>query len=477
MSEFSEKIKEVIKKSNLTMPYLSEMCGLSVPNLYKICQGKRLPKEKDKIIALIEALQCPKSEEISLIKKYQIELLGKNEYCCLETVRELLSKVGRKEHVGMYYYGKAMDPDINVLLGKTECIRYVQQMLMQETEENPGGIVKIIGGENNDYLLESIRFVFMNSETVCRHIVRLDSKSVPESDLRNIRLVASILPSALCGSSYCPFYFYEYGKVKNNKIQLFHSTVILRNKVILLLDDYDKAVILKSSEQIELMNQVFDSYLEDSIPMVRHVDDLYHWQKLIGKMETENRKRVPYVLESMACTMSVMDESFIQNHVAEHTPEAEQALKKYMDEITAIRKDREVCYSTKSGLFDFAATGRIEYIPEKLYTPLTVGERIEILEKMKESWQENNKYYILNDSRFSVSDHLFVAAISESENIIGYYTGQERFSACLLDEKGIASWIYQFLRYLEDSDLVLSHEETIQLVDQVIYDLEQGRFQ
>ena len=136
MSEFSEKIRNAIKNSKLTMPYLSEMSGLSVPNLYKICQGKRLPKEKEKIFALIKALQCPKSEEMSLIKNYQIELLGRDEYFCLEAIQELLPRIGRKNGVGMYYFGETVQPDVDVLNGKVDCSRYLQYALMEEVKKN-----------------------------------------------------------------------------------------------------------------------------------------------------------------------------------------------------------------------------------------------------------------------------------------------------------------------------------------------------
>ena len=45
----------------------------------------------------------------------------------------------------------------------------------------------------------------------------------------------------------------------------------------------------------------------------------------------------------------------------------------------------------------------------------------------------------------------------------------------LLNEKGIASWIYQFLQYMEDSELVLDQEETMAYVDEVIRKLKDER--
>lgn len=45
MSEFSEAIKEEIKKSGQTLLYLSDASGLSLDHISKMRQGKRLPQD------------------------------------------------------------------------------------------------------------------------------------------------------------------------------------------------------------------------------------------------------------------------------------------------------------------------------------------------------------------------------------------------------------------------------------------------
>ena len=467
MSEFSEKIRIAIKNSKLTMPYLSEMSGLSVPNLYKICQGKRLPKEKEKILALLKALQCPKSEELSLIKNYQIELFGRDEYYCLEAVQGLLPRIGRKNGVGMYYFGESVQPEVDVLSGKVDCSCYLQYVLMEEVKKNEQGIVKIIGGEESSYLLESIPVIFQNSKTVCEHIFRLDSRSLPESDLKNVQLISSILPSLFGGFQYRPYYYYEYGRVKDNKIQLFHSAVLLPEQVILLTDNYDKAVILKAPDQIRMMEEMFTRLQEESISMIRHVEGLGNWQKMVEKLEGENRKRVPYILANHICALSALDEETLRRHMLTQTPEMEQVIQDFCMRMGQCEKDQAVRFSTKSGLMKFAQSGKVEYVPENYYTPLSL-ERIVVLEKLRENWGKNGNFYFLNESRFTISDFLFVEAYSESDSIIGYFENQTGFSMYLLNEKGIASWIYQFLQYMEDSELVLDQEETMAYVDEVI---------
>lgn len=471
MSEFSEKIRIAIKNSKLNMPYLSEMSGLSVPNLYKICQGKRLPKEKEKIFALIKALQCPKSEEISLMKNYQIEVFGRDEYFCLEAIQELLPCIGRKSSTGVYHLGETEYESEEVLNSRVDCSRYLQCALMDEVKKNGQGIVKIIGGEESSYLLESLPVIFQNSEVVCEHIFRLDSRSLPESDRKNVQLISEILPSVFSGFQYRPYYYYEYGRVKDNKIQLFHSAVILPEQIILLTDNYDKALILKSPEQRQMILDIFERLKEESISMIHRVKGLVGWQKLLAKMEGENRKRTPYIMANNIYTLALLEEETFRVHIVEKTPAMELNLKYFYGWLKQYESEPVVRFGTKSGLLKFVQTGKVEYLPEHMYTPLTVNERIGVLKKLKETINHNQPFYFLNESRFVISDSLYVMAYSESDSMIGYLEKKDDFSLYLLNETGIASWLYQFLRYLEDSELVLEREEVREYVDEMLEQL------
>lgn len=469
MSEFSEKMKDAIKKSRLTMPYLSEMCGLSVPNLYKICQGKRLPKEKDKMIALIQALQCPKSEELSLIQEYQIELFGKNEYYCLMTIHELFSRIGKIEKTG--FFPSLDDPvyEPAVLHGKSECSSYLQQSLISEIQQERPEMIKIIGGEGNSYFLDSIQTVFSNSGAECCHILRLDSRSTPGSNLANLQLMAKVLPTAYSNRSYHPLYFYEYGKVRANRIQLFHSAVILRGQAMLFIDNCDKAIVIRDTEQLEFLGKLFDALQADSTPMVRHVSGLDGWERTLEKMAPDNRKRAPYLLQWDICALSVVDIDLLRRYIC--APELESAARKLLERRKLPAKGPAVCYISKAGFDDFVRTGILGQLPEGTCEPLEPADRLLVLERIKDKWKAEKKLCFLNESRFDISRHLFVENFSESDSLIGFMEKGDRFSVYLQNEKGIASWAYHFLRYIEDSDFVLSREETMQYIEAAISEL------
>lgn len=72
MSLFSEKLTHYIKKSRLTLLYLSSVSDLDVSYISKIKKGERLPRKKDLLVPLVNGLRLSPSEKEDLWNAYKI---------------------------------------------------------------------------------------------------------------------------------------------------------------------------------------------------------------------------------------------------------------------------------------------------------------------------------------------------------------------------------------------------------------------
>ena len=72
MSLFSEKLSYYIKKTRLTLLFLSSVSDLDVSYISKIKKGERLPRNKDLLVPLINALRLSPSEKEDLWNAYKI---------------------------------------------------------------------------------------------------------------------------------------------------------------------------------------------------------------------------------------------------------------------------------------------------------------------------------------------------------------------------------------------------------------------
>lgn len=89
MSEFSDKCREYIEKSQTNVYQMSKKSGLDRTTLQKMVQGKRLPG-KQFLETMCEYLILNQSEKEQLMRLYSIEKMGRNAYECRQEVRQLL---------------------------------------------------------------------------------------------------------------------------------------------------------------------------------------------------------------------------------------------------------------------------------------------------------------------------------------------------------------------------------------------------
>ena len=83
MSLFSEKLSYYIKKTRLTLLFLSSVSDLDVSYISKIKKGERLPRNKDLLVPLINALRLSPSEKEDLWNAYKISFIGEERFCSI----------------------------------------------------------------------------------------------------------------------------------------------------------------------------------------------------------------------------------------------------------------------------------------------------------------------------------------------------------------------------------------------------------
>ena len=58
MSDFSEKLAHEIRNTNKPLRYLAEASGLQLDYISKMCRGKRIPQDEEKLKKLLDAMEC-----------------------------------------------------------------------------------------------------------------------------------------------------------------------------------------------------------------------------------------------------------------------------------------------------------------------------------------------------------------------------------------------------------------------------------
>lgn len=118
---------------------------------------------------------------------------------------------------------------------------------------------------------------------------------------------------------------------------------------------------------------------------------------------------------------------------------------------------------SKSGLIDFATTGRIRDLPKEYTYPFSVRNRILILESLYQDIISNqHTYCMINPLVFPISQNLVCLFHEDASLDFGYFSGNNGCYNCLrIKERTLIETFDDFFQYLQSSSLICSKEETL----------------
>ena len=76
MSDFSQRLEKEIQNTGKTLCYLAEASGLQLDYISKMNKGKRIPKEEDRLVRLLDAMECTAGTKSDLLLLYRQEKMG-----------------------------------------------------------------------------------------------------------------------------------------------------------------------------------------------------------------------------------------------------------------------------------------------------------------------------------------------------------------------------------------------------------------
>ena len=91
-TEFSSQLERLIKSQKKTLRYLAEASGLQLDYISKMSKGKRLPQEEEKVLRLLDALECTSGKKTELLNLYRKEKLGTFRWNCMEELIRIIEQ-------------------------------------------------------------------------------------------------------------------------------------------------------------------------------------------------------------------------------------------------------------------------------------------------------------------------------------------------------------------------------------------------
>lgn len=254
--------------------------------------------------------------------------------------------------------------------------------------------------------------------------------------------------------------------------------ILTSDAAILCSSDYQNGIFIKSPDVVQLLWNQFISYKEQCSLFFRPApltpenhravidsmfDTFYDQNDLIG-------------IQPEPCLTPFFTGNLLHEIFNYDLPQADAILaaaeQAFQMNMVKIQNEQFLIYSTREGLLQFAKTGLTDEIPKIFYHPLTVEQRIEILNGVRQCC-ETGVYRFLQKPLSHLPHNLhFCIRGTMGSMVFRNNTGQ--IIVLNIEETCLVSIFRDYLEHMNPASYC-STEKATELVDQIINDLQNNR--
>ena len=461
-------LKEYISKSNHTIYQLAIDSGINRTTLQKALSGER-PISQENLSKLLPFLGLSVTEKRELDQAFLISQIGEVTYQKHMYLKDLLEGVNlpatdlpKADHSSTVLPCLQLQQSCPVT-GFHPVITTICHLLASEAAEHSDTYLYTVSDFHNQffsYLYMQLQTADLNGLRI-RHIVTFSKTSgnQDEASLLNLKTLSTLFPFAMAAPRDCELY-YCYEEIAACKLAgiPYPYYMLLPRNVVLLSGDCQNALFLPK-ESVTYYQQHFDGMLQASMPLLEDINTAAFLSTCIS---LSSHARYTYTLESQPCISSFVDEEMVQRCINKDLDPIQIRLlsETLLQQCKNLQRTPDfLSIFSKKGFDDFVENGIIYQIPSDLYHPLSIEDRILILQRLISANQSGHKRFILSKTEafrpqmeFFIYDSAILFSHTTPENALA--------QVCIMKEPHIIQDFKDFLMHTSYYKLIYTTEET-----------------
>lgn len=304
---------------------------------------------------------------------------------------------------------------------------------------------------------------------VCHFI--LFHKNIREEKLTidNLKIFYNIIPFIITSDFlYEVNYYYDSGApIVKDALTAFPYFVIEKEWGVILSEDCNSAVFIKSEQILEYLNNLYESFLSRTEPLATictQPEDIL--PTLLDLNQDEPRL---FVLENQPCFTAFLTDELIWKCARKEIPAYKSVVpalclrSRQLQNLTS-----HISIFSKSGLQQFVETGYISDLTPEYACPLDIKDRYYLLKCLYQAIEEDTMAgYMVNPLNFHISeDFSYLMVPNKGLIFFGYNQERRNYHYVLLKEATLLEAFYDFSLYITNSAYVYSKEDTLDCLKQ-----------
>lgn len=482
MSVFSTVLMNYIQKKEIPISSLAKYCDTDRSTMYKIINGKRNPPSPELFHKISGFLRLTPLEYQQLEEAWKITLTGPEIYYRRKSVENFISCFPAPSPQALP--GQALLPSQKqssvsgaaALTSQVQINTCLHRILLAESAQKSGQIGLFLQPDP-DFLFSLLASLKPSDSLNIQHILCLTGSDLftGQHQLYNLRCLQKIFPLYMAGLNYSPRYFYDYIQSHYYNLNGFSCLILTSQAAVMCDSDFQTGIYYDSREILNLLWKQYHAYYDSCTPLFLQTpvdpENSSAFFRLL--LDTDDRDTA-ICIQPEACLTPFITEDML-NRIFNHSlPEGKQifqcALQTFSGNFRKLQLGRFFLYFTEEGVMHFARTGLMEEIPPVFYTPLSVAQRIQILESVRFYCLEGS-YRILGTPLNHLPENLRLCVRSETCSIMF----KNNTGSIILFQILESSFLNTFRDYLQNvsPESFYPPEKAADFICQVIHSLQE----
>ncbi len=466
-SYFSEELQKLIRERNVKIYVLAAASGIDRTLIHKILKGDRIPSHRSMVQKLACVLLLTPEESEKLMDSYQLAKMGEDNYSRRKNIQDFFNVFHNTSELNSiivktdYRHQVNVLPNNAVVYGCLEINNLVKTVIEMEASRKNGKI-QIIAQPEYSFLFELLASIGMDQrDWKIDHVICLGNSLKGKDSLYNLNCFRTIMPIILSGCEYNPMCYYDNVASHISSTSIMPYMLLTSGYVINISYDISYATISDSSQYIELYRHTFEDFIKKSTPMLT-ITHNHQAETLPPSVSLYGYIR--YSLSFDPHLVSFMSEKTRNKYLQPDFSKQEET--NIGEQIQPSKDGVETVYFTEEGLDRFLNTGVLPKMYQEFFSPLDMADRYVLLKKMYDMTLAGDYHPVLiNSVAFNIPEYLSIIAFQNAVNFMFILPDNES-SICTLEEKSLVYAFHDFFKYLPESSMVLSPEETLAVIKQ-----------
>lgn len=473
MYAFSDYLRDLISKNNITISALSRKTGLERTTLSRVLSGQRTLAYTG-LNTIISQLKLSAAEEKELRYYYEKQFERKDIQKSRKIIDNMFSNLTnldfnmpafekRELLLNVEQYAKKQ----SIFKGNIKVQSLLRVVISEEMTRTDAKIKMTIPpqyGFINEELFR--RYIEENIQADITQIMAFEfSEKSEEANLHNLEYFCQVLPFCLLsGQKYHPYYYWG-NEVQHHCMDPFPYFLLTHSCVVCLSENGNEALLLREEEQVLYFRRYFQKIMSQCKSLVSYTTDPIEVLNAYAKCTGTDGF---YVIMDQPCFGCFYEDEFIDQHIHQDLPYREVLLEAAKKRFAPLRKEKEFyTIFTQSGIKRFMETGTLDDFSTAFVKPFEPEVRKWLLTETAEKTSEGHiTARIMEQNMFPE----YLCMITSSKKKVGFFATRKlaerngNFSVHL-EEPSLCNEFQSWLLNLVERNKVLSMEETVELLE------------